>query len=481
MILRRPCFGTNSVLKYTLLLLSLGFASASQAELQFSYNENLANSQPVEGASIEARIIHVFDSRNVENLTIPVEVTCCEWVKGPGSQTAEQPAALPSARLSTIGGIARTIDLSGLPVGGVFVATSGSGDASISSEFSIQRRSDRVLLQLEESGPVSASFDGQVIENLRINTSQKQRCAISVKGHKDVVIRNVHITHKGAGICLNDAENASIQKALVVSTSAPKTGPHCNFGVENCNSDDVTIEHVETEKGASGILIEKSDNVHVSELRCFDIRGPYPRGSCLSFVRSDHGSLSNFYSKNIQDVSHDLDIINMWKSDHVTVSDGLVDGSYGRNAAGVIADDSSDFVTVSNVDFVRTSNTATAVASSRGNETVGKNFVAENIRVKDTSCLARDGRPPSSGSLVVWIQGGADHPRVSNYQYVNHCRKYAVYCLNKSCRTRNGGVGGKFDIREEDFQLKEPLQLMFDWQQQLSDFPSTEAVLEGLK
>lgn len=469
-----------------LFLVCNGFASLANAELRYSYSSDLSNSAQVAGSQIEARSVYFFNS----NQNAPV--TCCELVRGPSAARSDR-----VFRANLHSGEALQIDLSGYPVGGVYSAKIGNDSAA--HEFTIVRSADTPVLQLQESGPVVSTHDGQVIENLRIDANTDHSCAISVKGHKNVVIRNVYITHKNLGICAEEAESVLIQKARVVSTSAPKRGPHCRHGVEDCRrskdlratadkrlnikihkSDNAVVDFVETEKGASGILVRYSNNVHLTSIRCFDVRGPRPRGGCLQFEGSHFGSMKNFYSKNILDVSADLDTINAWKSDYVTISNGLVDGSFGINGAGAVADNGSDNFTISDVDFVRTSGMAAAVSSSGPNDTIGSHFVAENIRVRDTVCVAHGGGPPSSGGLVVWVKGGADYPRVSNYTYFNHCRKYTVHCLNRSCRDRNGGKGGQFDIREQDFTPREPLQLLFDWEHELTDFPSTQDVLEGL-
>jgi len=444
------------------LLLCLGFGSTVQADLQFSYSEDLSNAAPVQDAAIEARVVYLFDDAG------GASVACCNWVRGPGSRSRGEPLS------ATLGaGESLQVDLSDYPPGGVFNARLGSGDAKENNVFTITRPSNFDALELQDSGAIVASEDGQIIENLRIDSGKDDDCAITVKGHKDVVIRNVYITHKRVGICLNSAENALIQNAKVVSTSAPKKGPHCKFGVKDCRRN--KADRADADDRINIIVNNESHDLIVEHVEMEN-----------AFVRSHYSSLKNFYTKNILDVSHDLDIINMYESDFVTISHGLVDGSYGRNAAGAIADKGSDNATIANVDFIRTSGMAVAVASGsgkEGNATVGEDFLAKNIKVSDTSCIARDKKPPSSGGLVVWIKPAADNPVVENLRFHNHCREHAVWCLNPKCRKKNDGKGGKFDIKEskEELILRDPLQLIFDWELEVTDFPSTEEVLEGLK
>ncbi len=49
---------------------------------------------------------------------------------------------------------------------------------------------------LEESGPIVATFDGQIIENVRITAIDEY--GIDVRNLSNVIIRNVEIFHDGA-------------------------------------------------------------------------------------------------------------------------------------------------------------------------------------------------------------------------------------------------------------------------------------------
>jgi len=344
------------------------------------------------------------------------------------------------------------------------------------SIFVLTNQSLAQTIRLKSSGPVKATRDGQIIQNLRISASQSQSCAIEVSGFENVQIRNVEILHKNLGICVNDAPGTKIENARVISSSAPVQGPHCKFGVNNCDrdkenqayadhrlniavrrSDNVIINNAYLEKGAGGLWFDRSHNSVARNIQCFDARGPYPKGNCALWGKSNNGLLENFYSKNIKEISHDLDIINAFDSDGLTVRNGLVDGAFSINGVAVIADAYSDNLTVSNVDFTRTTNAAFIVWAGNKTESpekVGKNFTAYNLRVKDTSCTTRYDVPPSSGGIVFGAHPSAINPSISNVTYWNHCRSQ----VTGSSRFNKVGV-------EKDFSLRDPFIASFPWEE----------------
>lgn len=469
---RNLLFKSRSVLGAALFL-GLGLCNTANADLMFSYNQNLANAQPVSNSFIQARPVYFFNNSN-RNQQVTIE--CCDWVRGPGSRTQGNVDSKSTRSNSAV-----SFDLSDSPTGKVLSAILVNGNNVVESEFTVVRSSNKAKIRLVDSNPVVASRDGQIIENLRINAGENVRCAIDVKGYSDVVVRNVYVTHKNMGICVKNAPNVRIEHVKVVSTSAPEFGPHCRTGVANClnnkskraspntrlnirlfDSDNAQLEFVHVEKGSSGIVSYSSDNVNVFDVRCEDVRGPAPRGNCVQFGYSNNGYLKNFYTKNTKNVSYEFDVIAFFASDGGTVSHGLVDGSFSRNGVGVISDRGSDELTVTNVDFTNTTNAALSISTSKKSE-LGKNLFAENIRVRDTNCDARHNRKPSSDGLVLTINPASDNPEISKFQYWNHCRKYATFCLSQSCRSKRGGKGGSFDVKEQYFDLKEPLQLSFDW------------------
>ena len=343
-----------------------------------------------------------------------------------------------------------------------------------------QSATDNVV-NLESSGSITLrSGDSTVVQNLFIEAGLGVECAIDIKDLNNVVIKNVEIRHANVGICARNAANLTIENVRLISTSMPSTGPHCEHGVAECfhdkknwanpndrvaiftiNAENSNYSRISIRGAATGFYVNDSPNTQVSSVTCEDMRGPFPRGQCAQFVRSDGSSIDNFYAKNIEGASHGEDNINAFKSDNVTVSNGLIDGNFSIHGIGVIADSGADDMRVLDVDVTNTANGALNVWSN-DDATVGRNFYAENIRVKNTQCESRQGLIPSSGGLIA-----ANHPmsvnsRFVNVQYFNHCRKFTTFCMpGDSCRLNNTGSA---DIREEDFTLKQPLKLVFPWE-----------------
>ena len=223
----------------------------------------------------------------------------------------------------------------------------------------------------------------------------------------------------------------------------------------------VRIDRVETTGASGGVFSYKSDGTTITDIVCLDIHGPYPRAQCVQFVSSDDGSVNGFYAKNWFEQSRSEDNFNAYDSDRITVQNGLIDGNYSVNGVGVIADHGSDDMTVRDVDVLNTSVSAVSVWSNDAAK-VGKNFLAERIRVKDTQCVSRDGQTPSSQGLVFAAHPDANNFRFLDSQYSNHCRSLAFYCKpGASCRSSGTG---QVDLREEDFTPRTPLSLEFPWE-----------------
>jgi len=345
-------------------------------------------------------------------------------------------------------------------------------------------------LELSTSGVVRATHDGQVIENLKISSTYSEECAIQVINQHNVTIRNIEIQHSNSGICIHGSRNVRLENIRITSSSAPATGIHrarvdqagisrnelaqTRQNIYINNSPGLTMINIHMEKGSAGAYVYKSPDSVLESIVCEDIRGPYPRGHCVLFHLSDRSSLKEFYAKSHRETSFEGDNINAFDSDHVRISEGLIDGNYSRNGIGVIADKGSDFMTVENVDFVRTGGGAFNVWSGNSIkealeanpnhrfEDVGNNFTARNIRVKDTDCDGRNGRAPSSGGLVFAIHPYAKNPTVDGVQYWNHCREIKFYCVQPSCFK---GSGETFiNITERNFELRTPIQLNFPWE-----------------
>lgn len=379
-----------------------------------------------------------------------------------------------------------------LPVGitvymKLFYYNSDSTWVPVLYEFSV---TDSDGMTLTKSDPVEVTADNTVIERLDIKSDSHDKCGIRLVGRKNVTIRNVNITHAGAGICVHDSDNVKIETVRLVNT-INRAGPHCKpaLSVAECKvasrernsketekhwrvdshnniniskSTAVSVDKAYVEKGESGIYVYKSPKTSINNLQCKDIRGPYWRGQCVQFVQSDGGLLTNFYVKQFLETSSGHDNINAFDSSNVTVRNGLVDGNYSRNGVGVIADSNAHKMTVEDVDFLNQGPAAVNAwsgSTSEDNGTVPSDFTGRNLRARDGICTGSWYGPdvhPSSGGRAFTSHPLAKNVRVFNSQYWNHGCDIAVWMPNAAV----------VQIVEKAFTAKQPpVDMAFPWMQ----------------
>jgi hypothetical protein len=218
------------------------------------------------------------------------------------------------------------------------------------------------------------------------------------------------------------------------------------------NSPDAIINELSSFQASSAIYAVNSPKTQLSKIRCFDMRGPFPRGQCVQFNRSSNSSLTTFYAQNFKNQSHSEDNINTYDSDNIVIQNGLIDGNWSQNGVGVIADTGSDNMLIENVDLIHISNASVSVYSNDPN-TVGSNFKAQNIRIKDSQCESRQATKPSSGGLMLAAHPYAINPTFSNIKWYNHCRSSVNWCLpGQDCRQNS--TGKISNIIEESFTTR---------------------------
>jgi len=340
---------------------------------------------------------------------------------------------------------------------------------------------------LPSSDPIVVREDGEIIENLDILTNAHDRCAIQINDRKDITVRNVNIRHAGAGICIFESDNITIESVRLVSTIR-QAGPHCRPGltVDECKlvsrrrephklypvnthnniwvqrSNNVVIDTVYLEKGESGIFAKQTSELKIRNIHCRDVRGPYWRGQCVQVFRSDGATISDFYAQQFFNTSSGHDNFNAYESNNITVSNGLIDGNWSRNGVGVIADSDANDMTVKDVDILHNGVAGVNVWSGgtkEDNGRIGKNFTVENVRVRSGHCdvtwIPKEDYGPSSGGMAFAMHPSAKGARFLKSQYWDHCRDHAVF--NKSRPE-------VFDIKEEEFEAKAPpIDIEFPW------------------
>ncbi|HEX7601676.1 MAG TPA: right-handed parallel beta-helix repeat-containing protein, partial [Polyangiaceae bacterium] len=305
---------------------------------------------------------------------------------------------------------------------------------------------------LQDSPPIVASSDGQVIENLRIVA--KGTPGISISGRKNVVVRNVVVLHEGAsGIALANADGARLENVVVEHTGAPASGANDSSSRNNIDcyaTSKLVVAGARLTRGSSGIYLDTCALASLTQIEGYDFRGPFPRGQLVQFNASDGGLLDGFSVVNGH-TSWPEDNVNVYKSKGIAIRNGLVDGNNSPSGVGVIFDGDTGAGLVEDVDAVHMGNGCFSnYAGADGN-------IFRRVRCRDNVCTSQDGRgAPSSGALMF-----CGKPSGSNNTVVEQAKYFA------SC---NGNVSwpsasfSTLDLKSEDFVPRAALKQTFCWE-----------------
>jgi hypothetical protein len=305
---------------------------------------------------------------------------------------------------------------------------------------------------LTASGPVTVTTNGQIIELLRITSTNGP--GISVDGHSGVVIRNVEIRHAGGhGIDIARSDDILIENVSIEHTGAPASGQNPNADLDNiyCNgSARPTIKNVRLTRGSSGIYLVECPNSQLSFVEGHDFRGPFPRGQVVQWDKSDHGTLEDF-SVECGATSWTEDNVNMYMSLDMAVRRGLVDGNNSPSGVGVIFDGDTSTGVVEDVDAVHMGNGCFSdYAGADGN-------VFRRTRCRDNICTSQQGRGVPSSNALLW----AGHPgytaiRIEQSTYFAACNPGNIVWPAESFAIAK--------LTNADFTPRSPLRLGFCWQ-----------------
>jgi hypothetical protein len=200
------------------------------------------------------------------------------------------------------------------------------------------------IYHLEDSGPVVAQRDGQVIEGLRIDAHGTD--GITIAGLRDVTVRNVEIFHSGGrGILVENASYVTIDNVRIVHSGAPPEGDSPSIEANNVEcrgSFRFNLRNARLLQGSSGVYLSECDDATLEHVEGYDFRGPFPRGQFVQFNRSDNPALHDFFAFNPPGNTSTEDTVSVFKSDSAHVSDGLVDGSYDETGVGIMFEKSAD-------------------------------------------------------------------------------------------------------------------------------------------
>jgi hypothetical protein len=306
---------------------------------------------------------------------------------------------------------------------------------------------------LTDSGPVTATADGQVIENLRINASSGN--GITVAGLSGVTIQNCEIHHVNAsGIYFQNAPDIHIYNCYIINDGAPASGPNSNQGLNNIGgeySSGVIISNVKLVRGASGIYLLQCPAPQITFVEGHDFRGPGPRGQLVQFNQCDNALLEDFSCENPMDTSWPEDNVSVFQSSNCTIRRGLLDGNNSPSGVGVMIEQSdgvSQGGLCEDVDAIHQGNGCFSGYPAR-------NFIFRRTRARDNICGDQGRGLPMSGGLA-WSGSWPDSSniQVQSSTYFNLC---STLIFDQS-------VFSEIDLTPADFTPRAPLRLTFCWE-----------------
>lgn len=304
---------------------------------------------------------------------------------------------------------------------------------------------------LADSGPVAATMDGQVIEDLRIISSSGP--AITIDGYAKVVVRNVQIMHEGGpGISIVNANDVVIEDVSVEHTGAPDSGENPSDELNNIEcyaSERPTITRARLTRGSSGVYLVECPSSALSFLEGHDFRGPFPRGQLVQWDKSDDGALADFSVINPAG-SWPEDNVNVYQSTNVEIRRGFIDGNNSPSGVGVIFDGGFSTGLVEDVDAVHMGNGCFSDYAG------GAGVIFRRTRCRDNICTDQGRGVPLSNALM-WC-GHTMHTdlRIEESMYFNACNPGNIVWPDDSFEL--------IEMEEATFTPRAPLDLDFCWE-----------------
>jgi hypothetical protein len=304
---------------------------------------------------------------------------------------------------------------------------------------------------LAASGPIRAERDNQVIELLRVESTNGP--AIEVDGHSGVVIRNVAIRHAGGpGIAFSNADDLRIENVSIEYTAAPASGQNPSDEVNNISghaSARPTVTGARLTRGSSGIYLVESPDSQLSFIEGHDFRGPFPRGQLVQWDKSNGGSLADFSVVNPA-TSWPEDNVNVYQSTNVSVRRGFIDGNNSPSGVGVIFDGGPSTGLVEDVDAVHMGNGCFSDYDG------GEGVIFRRTRCRDNVCGSQGRGAPLSNALM-W----SGHPdrtslRIEQSSYFAACNPDNVVWPRESFAV--------IELTESDFTPRAPIDVALCWE-----------------
>lgn len=310
----------------------------------------------------------------------------------------------------------------------------------------------RTTTSLRESGPIRASRDNQIIENVRVFS--KFGGGISINGFSNVTVRNVEIFHgKGAGISFSKAPNLKIENARIVHSDTPASGPNANaknVNITCSNSPNPRITRVKLTGGSSGIHLVNCDGARISFVEGHDFRGPFPRGQLVQFDKSDDCVLEDFSSENPLATSWPEDVVSVYQSSNCIVRRGLIDGNNAPSGVGVMIEQTDGRISntlVQDVDAVRMGNGCFSTYPG-----IGVTF--QRVGCTENICSDQGRGVPLSGGLAMAAGASSTEIKILDSRYFELCQGL----------TWPAAAFTTIELAEGDFALRSPIRLIFPWE-----------------
>ena len=312
------------------------------------------------------------------------------------------------------------------------------------------------MTTLVASGPVTSSSDGQIIENMDINSSFRNGVTVV---HQNVTVRNCRIRHVGAhGVHAEGVAGLVLQNLEIdhVGASYSGVGPsenRNNINLESCPNTIICL--VKASRGSTNVYAVHSEGTRMSFVELHDARGPMPRGQNVQLNASPNSTVEDFSAEN-SSYSWTEDNISVFRSDRCVLRRGLVSYNNSPTGDGVMIEGSSDCVT-EDVDAVQQGNGAFAAVPQGEAGCGGCAFI--RCRTRESYNAPRDGRPaPSSNSLSIYtrISPGARKHTIADCQYDALANpRNLIWDL----RAVNPG----WSFKHRPFAPRIPIRLAFGW------------------
>lgn len=337
--------------------------------------------------------------------------------------------------------------------GGVLDGSGGGSSSGTGGSNARDGRADGASLpcSLQDSPPVRVTRDGQVIELLRIVSTNGP--AIDVDGYSGVVIRNVEIRHAGgAGIRFANADGIHIENVSIEHTGAPASGQNPSSDLNNIDgygSAAPVVTHVRLTRGSSGIYLNQCPDSNLSFIEGHDFRGPFPRGQVVQWDTSDRGKLEDFSVVN-PSTSWPEDNVNMYKSMDMQVRRGFIDGNNSPSGVGAIFDGDTSTGVVEDVDAVHMGNGCFSAYAG------GTNIVFRRTRCRDNICGDQGRGAPLSNALM-W----SGHPGYTDLKI--EASTYFAAC-NPNNIVWPANTFSVLEIAEQDFAPRATISNGFCWE-----------------